>query len=84
MLIPVVMFVFSFKPSKNIVWGFWLYMLYQRKILKILIILLDRLKLKTNITTGISMVNYPSPELFPADVTSIGRNQGSQENPYNS
>ncbi len=28
--------------------------------------------------------NYPSPELFPADLMSVGRNQGPQENPYSS
>ena len=84
MLLPVAMFVFNLKRAKNSIWRFWLCMLYNRKIFKILIMLLGRFKLKTNIINGISMRNYPSLYLFPADIVSIGRNQGSQKNPYSS
>ena len=42
------------------------------------------LKLKTNITTQLSVVNYPYIDLFQGHPRSNGRNRGSQENPYNS
>jgi hypothetical protein len=42
------------------------------------------LKVKTNITTGFSVVNYPSQDLFSGGSGLIARNLGSQENPYNS
>ena len=42
------------------------------------------LKVKKNITTIISMVNYPYTDLFLADPRLTSRNRGSQENPYSS
>jgi hypothetical protein len=46
--------------------------------------LLNRSKLKTNLTTGISVMSYSTPERFPPDIMGNDRNQWSQENPYNS
>ena len=39
---------------------------------------------KTNITIRLSMMNYPIQDGFLIDSRSIGWNQGSQENSYNS
>ncbi len=84
MLIPVVMFVFNLKRPKSIIKILKIFLLYSIHNQNLHIEFLARFKLKTNIATGSSMMNYPSLYLFPVDIMSIGRNQGSQKNPYSS
>ena len=45
---------------------------------------LEWLKLKTDITIRISVINYPYRDIFLTAPAYIGRNQGSQGDPYNS
>jgi hypothetical protein len=68
MLIPVLMFAFKLKRSKNIIKIFKIFLLYSIPNQNLHIEFLVRFKLKANITTGISMMNYRSPNLFPADI----------------
>ncbi len=41
--------------------------------------LLNRSKLQTNLTTGISVMSYPTPDRFSTDIMWNGRNQWSQK-----
>ena len=41
-------------------------------------------ELKTNITTGISMMNYPYRDMFLTAYACISRNRGSHWEPYSS